>query len=259
VPHDGSQRWRQDLQGAIRASIAGWEDLALAGTESGSLEALDTQSGVVRWSVQLDGPVTVSPAIESGIAYAVADGGQLLAVDAGSGHVAWEHQLGTGVPSTPAVRERVLYLLMGPEDGGGPSELVALEVGSAPDAGGPRDLWRWHAPTDERFYLAAVTDDLVYVTGHEASVYAIDATTGAGELLLPTEGSVGPTAAVVGDDLYVGSADRTVRAVDRHTGEVRWSVAIPGDPTSPAVHDGRILVGTNLGRLVAIGGRASPD
>ena len=183
----------------------------------------------------------------------------MLAIDARSGHVEWEYQLGGGRLSAPAVRDGVLYLTVGAVDDGEPSELVALGVGSGPDAGQPREVWRWQAPTTEPLYLAAVADDHVYVNGHETGVYAIDAGTGAGRLLLPTGGSVGPTSVVVGGDLYVGSADRTIMSVDRRSGEVHWSIEVPGEPTSPVVHEGHVVVGTDQGCLVAIAAQPSTE
>jgi eukaryotic-like serine/threonine-protein kinase len=88
------------------------------------------------------------------------------------------------------------------------------------------------------------------------NVYALDAVTGVQRWIAQTEGSVGTPVGLVGDVLYVSSADQTVRALDSSSGEQLWRVDVSGTPTIPAVIDGRVIVGTSLGRVVAI--RGSP-
>jgi outer membrane protein assembly factor BamB len=55
--------------------------------------------------------------------------------------------------------------------------------------------------------------------------------------------------------LYLGAEPRSVRAVDARSGRELWALPVVGNASSPAVIDGRVFVGTDLGRVVAIGGR----
>ena len=63
-------------------------------------------------------------------------------------------------------------------------------------------------------------------------------------------------AAVVADVIYIVGSEGPAEAIDADSGEAIWSVPIKGVPFAPAVVDGYLLVGTNVGLLYAIGGTA---
>jgi outer membrane protein assembly factor BamB len=54
--------------------------------------------------------------------------------------------------------------------------------------------------------------------------------------------------------LYLSSADQHVYAIELATGKLRWADATKGVPTTPGVVDGRVIVGTDLGKLIALKG-----
>jgi outer membrane protein assembly factor BamB len=58
----------------------------------------------------------------------------------------------------------------------------------------------------------------------------------------------------VDDVIYIPSEDRFIYAVDVRTGNGIWKFPVTGAPNVPAVIDGRIFVGTALGKVIAIGG-----
>jgi hypothetical protein len=45
-----------------------------------------------------------------------------------------------------------------------------------------------------------------------------------------------------------------VRAIDASGGSLLWVRSVVGEPTLPVVVNGRVIVGTTLGKVVAIGG-----
>ena len=57
---------------------------------------------------------------------------------------------------------------------------------------------------------------------------------------------------IVDGALYVTSDDRSIHAIDVATHTERWVHATQGTPTSPAIVDGRIFVGTDLGKVEAV-------
>ena len=102
--------------------------------------------------------------------------------------------------------------------------------------------------------MGGLANSLVYAVSDDGNVYALDAATGAQRWTAHTGGSLGTLAGLVGNIAYVSSADQTIRAFNALTGEQQWSITVRGTPTMPAVIDGRVFVGTSLGRVVAIGG-----
>ena len=69
-----------------------------------------------------------------------------------------------------------------------------------------------------------------------------------------TGGGVGYLSGLVDGVLYIPSGDRFIYAVDVSTGKVRWKIKVQGAPNVPAIVDGELFVGTDLGKVVAIGG-----
>ncbi len=91
-------------------------------------------------------------------------------------------------------------------------------------------------------------------------MYRLDEKTGDGFQGWPfhTGGGVGYLAGLVDGILYVPSADRFIYALDVVTGMERWKFEVRGEPNVPAIVDGRIFVGTDLGKVVAIGVHSRP-
>ena len=111
----------------------------------------------------------------------------------------------------------------------------------------------------DRMFVGAVTTDAVYSVGEDGAVRILDLANGEPRQIAVADAGIGALATFVGDTLYVSSYDGIVQALDRHTGAEAWRVEVDGMPTQPVVVDGRIYLGTALGRAVAIGAPAPVD
>jgi hypothetical protein len=96
------------------------------------------------------------------------------------------------------------------------------------------DRWR-----DHRFPAGVGGDIVVATQGSHA--FRLEAATGR-ELCSVDVG--GATARSVAN---------AIRALDVATGAERWTIAVRGSPTMPVVIDGRVIVGTDLGKAVQFG------
>jgi eukaryotic-like serine/threonine-protein kinase len=244
---DGSLIWRTELgTGAISASLLVADEALYVGSENGYLYKVDPSTGNTIWSVSVGGPITRGPAFSDGVLYVGATGGRFSAIDAGTHQLRWSVELGPGEVGTPEVGGGRVYVSRGLQASAPPHDLVALDI---------RDgsfLWSFASPTGQQVYMAGLADGLVFAVSEDDNVYALDAATGVQRWIAQTGGIVGTPVGLVGDMLYVGSADQTVRALDTASGEQQWRVDVSGTPTIPAVIDGRVIVGTSLGRVVAI-------
>jgi outer membrane protein assembly factor BamB len=113
--------------------------------------------------------------------------------------------------------------------------------------------WRSPSPTPDRLFVGAVTDDAVITVGEDGAIRRLDPATGAVTPFFDNTAGMGALPTIVGDTLFVSSYDGMVRAIDLTTGVERWRVHVRGRPTMPVVVDGRVYVGTDLGRAVLIG------
>jgi outer membrane protein assembly factor BamB len=248
---DGAQLWRFATSGPVSAAPAAIDSTVYIGGEDGFLYALDAVTGDERWSILIGAPVTRGPAISDGVIYIGAQGGLLTAIDADTRVTLWSVALGDGAVGTPALADGSVYVGRGIDaTTESAHDLVALSAGD----GSVR--WTFASATGEQVHLGAVGDDLAYAVSEDNSVYALERGSGAIVWSHATDGKIGSLASLVDGTLYVSSTDGSVRALDAKTGALHWSVAVEGAPTMPAVINGRVIVGTTLGKVVAIAGSA---
>ena len=246
---EGGEVWRFVTSGAVSASLAAVDGTVYVGSEDEYLYALDAASGQLKWSLPFGGPITRGPAISDGVVYVGARGGRLSALDAAGQQTLWRVELGDGDVGTPAVTDGVVYVGRGIEaPATSPHDLVALSTRDG------SQLWSFVSAAGRQVHLGAVGNDLTYAVSEDNSVYGLDRGTGVVVWSHRTEGRVGSLAALVDGVLYVSSTDGTVRALDAATGSLYWSIAVEGEPTMPAVINGRVFVGTTRGKVYAIGG-----
>lgn len=260
-PADGTELWHTALGSHIgeyptvadgRVYVGGTADNDAQGTNT--LFAIDGASGEQLWKFTAGRPIGVPPAVVDGVAYVGGgDDGRFYALDAATGEEVWHYETtsGQGFISPPAVKDGTVYV------GGGGDTMLAL------DAADGTERWRramnlaWRRPP-------TVGEDTVYVSSSRDRLIALDAATGE-ERWRNTEVAFTTAPTLAEDTLYVGGyasdADGgAVRALDANTGEQRWwfhtrerrrnrSVA----PSTPAVVDGYVFVGTEQGDIYALG------
>lgn len=152
-------------------------------------------------------------------------------------------------------------LFLGSMDG----ELVALEAST-----GAR---LWEVPLEEAkssggfgcaapassvaiYGTPAVAGDLVYVSGYNGKVYAINSSSGALRWVYPREGNLQPVVGgpvVASGRVYFGSADGKVYALDAATGDMEWEFTT-GDKiwSTPAVDGDTLYIGSFDKKLYAL-------
>jgi outer membrane protein assembly factor BamB len=109
----------------------------------------------------------------------------------------------------------------------------------------------------EQVHMGGLAAGVVYAISEDGNVYALDEATGE-EFWAATIGERLTTpVAIVDDVVYLSAEPRSVVAIDAGSGSEVWRVGLLGNGSVPAVNDGRVFVGTDLGRVVAVGGSES--
>lgn len=81
----------------------------------------------------------------------------------------------------------------------------------------------WNTTVESVSASAAVVNDNVYVGSNDNDLYSLHANNGTQRWIFSTGGSIGSTPAVIDDTVYVGSNDGMVYALNVDTGTKRWS------------------------------------
>ena len=247
----GVERWRTRVAAPARASLAVTGSLVLVGDDSGTISALDLGSGAEIWTADVGAPVTRGPVIVSGIMLIATADGDLVVFDLASRQQRWSRSVGSGELATPAVVAGTAYVTTG-INAEAAHRVVAVELATG------RDLWDFETSDNSQLLVGAVGDGRCFAVGEDGIVYALDAASGLPEWQFATDSSISSLATLADGRLYVASDSGSVYALDALTGDEQWRIAIEGRPTIPVVVDGRVVVGTDLGKVVSLVGSEPP-
>ncbi len=250
----GGVAWRKSLgDGAVVGSFLVADGVLYAGTEGGTLFALQPGTGDPLWSFAVGGAVARGPAFADGVVYVGVDGGRFTAIDVETRAARWAVELGPGKTGTPTVGGGLVYLGRGLEGVGDVHDLVALDIADGSIA------WTFSAPGGQQMHMGGLDGRRAYAVSENGNLYALDPASGRPVWTTMLGGRLANPLAIVGDVLYVSAVPRSVWAVDARSGSELWELQVVGEPSSPAVIDGRLFVGTNLGHVVAIADSGGPS
>jgi outer membrane protein assembly factor BamB len=109
VGFDGTTRWTWTAPDRIWGSPAVADGTVYAGSQDGTVRAIDAGSGVGEWLTSLDGELYASPAVVDGVVYVGTTAG-MVALRAGDGSTLWEFSPGDGFRGSAAVVDGRAYV-----------------------------------------------------------------------------------------------------------------------------------------------------
>ncbi len=220
--------------------------LVYATTAFGNIMAMDAGSGELVWGKRIDGPFRAAPTVANGKVYVTSINNEVFCLSAADGTTLWKFE---GVAesasllssTSPAVHNGIAVI---PYTSG---EIIAFNVEDG------RPLWGDSlVRTGSLSSLASLNDisgrpamegNQVIAISHSGRMVAVNAQTG--ERLWSKNVSGTQTPWIAGPYVFVITDDRTMLALTRAEGRVRWSAVLPEDQ----VWSGPVLAG---GRLIAV-------
>lgn len=261
---DGTRRWSRSVAAELGDPVRGYgmqvTRSALLLGYHGGLAAFDVEDGSHRWTVSPGGLGWVYPAVAHGRLY-VGSPGPVYAYERASWpervldptpRVRWRAR-GPAFCSWPAVTEsRVVVADRVPLPDEEPTSVRAYERDGTP---------AWHARVPGTGRAPAVTPDgtvVVSVGEDPSTLLALDGAEGSVRWERRVAQYVREPV-VAGDVVVVAGApdelaqDEVVRALDVDTGEPLWSKPVDGRAEHLVAVGERVYVGTDAGRVVALG------
>lgn len=239
---DGSEVWSTSFEhrfgeasptvvdDTVYVATYGYAPLVVSGEddeetfEAPAVIALSASSGEERWRYDDFGErdsLHSSPAADADHVYIGGDDDTLYALTRHDGSVAWRRDVAGHSDPDPAVVDGTVYYASLHDGDDTPGRLWALEAASG------ETRWTYDVGDISLRTSPAVTEDTVYLAG--------STTTGC-----PAVGGR--------DSECTSSASGTLYAIDRATGEERWTAPIePDTRSSPAVAGGVVYVGCGNG------------
>ncbi|MFE3902402.1 PQQ-binding-like beta-propeller repeat protein [Streptomyces sp. NPDC059153] len=233
------------LTGAERAQLDTKDEVYQLATADGMLYFADSKgklharSGSEKWVFTAGDVITGKPAVVDGTIYFGSIDKHVYAVHADTGTKKWSFATGDKVFCSPAVADGTLYIGLGGKEPG----LYALDAVLGEKTWAFRDTYFTKTP--------AVSDGIVFATGSDDSLYALNTADGTGRWVVPLKRAAGTDAwfrpsppVVASGTVYVGGGDNALHALVPKTGTERWSFDVNGPflPSTPAVAGGMVYV-----------------
>lgn len=222
----GAVRWRLDA--ATPFTPATGDGLVFAVTEA-TIEARDALTGATRWRAPLPGGAAVPLYWDTGWLLASTPSGDLAAFRAADGQLVWRQALGSPLAAAPAPALDRLFLPLAD------NRLVSVLLATGETT--------WSRKLGARITgLLALDDQLVFGTT-EKDVVSVNLTSGRERWTWRVGGDVSGLPAADEHRIYFAARDNVLRAVDRNSGNLRWSATLPSRPSgSPLPLPNQVLM-----------------
>lgn len=222
----GTVRWRLDVATAFTPATG---DGLVFTTAEAAIEARDARTGAIRWRTPLPGGAAVPLYWDTGWLLASTPNGDLAAFRASDGTLVWRQPLGSPLASAPAPALDRLFLPLAD------NRLVSVLLSTGDTT--------WSRTLDARITgLLALDDQLVFGTTAR-DVVSVGLTSGRERWRWHVGGDVSGLPAADEKRIYFAARDNVLRAVDRKSGNLRWSATLPSRPSgSPLPLPNQVLM-----------------
>ncbi|MHC4983095.1 MAG: outer membrane protein assembly factor BamB family protein [Planctomycetota bacterium] len=242
LPDKLAPRWQFKTAGAVKSSPVIAEGKVFVGSNDGNIYAIDLRRGTKAWSYKTEDAVEAPPCVVDGRVYVGSTDGNLYCLDT-EGKLLWKYRTGDRIFGSAN------YLrVKAPDVEGGLSTRVI--VGSYDNklyclrADKPERLWTYETEYWINGTPAVCAGNIVF-GGCDEVIHVISAADGKRVRTIEVGSYIAASAALTGDEAYIGHFDGKLMRVDTSSGEIVWSY---GDGqsaffSSPAIGADRIVVG----------------
>lgn len=221
----GDKKWSTDLDMEFSGGLGLGDGLIYIGTVEAEVIAVDVRDGSLVWQKRVPSEVLISPVAANGRVIVQTIDGKVTALSTTDGEIKWSYQ--HEVPSltlrggaTPVIGVGVVMCAF--SDG----QIVALDTNNG------RLLWQSVAAyASGRNEVERLTDvdtqpvlkgSILYTASYQGQIVA--AALGSRKLMWTKKSSTNRNMAISEETLFYTSTEGMVEAINRHTGEVKWTL-----------------------------------
>lgn len=236
--------WKSDLKAAVSSSVTADGGSVFVIAEDGYIHCLNSADGKYKWARNLGGSSYSSPILDGGDLFVASDAGIVFSFDPSGGEVKWLSYLEGSIPSTPLPTDNLVIVPATTRTP--PVEGEAKSVGKLffLDRTTGKVTKRILFPSGFNRNSAALYGDQLFIGCTDGNLYAFDRKEGKELWKSRTGGPIESDPLVWGEKIYTGSSDGTLYAMKRSNGEVEWKTALGGPVVSSPVGSGNYLVFT---------------
>ncbi len=236
LPGQLSIRWKFEASEPFLSSAAIVDESVYVGCDDEHLYAIDLGTGKIKWKYRAQSFVQSSPTVAGDLVLVGDDDGIFHAVDRQTGLGKWTYTTGAQIISSANVHgERAIF---GSYDG----FVYCLDLKSG------KLLWKFETGGPVHGMLGIV-DGLVLAAGCDEFLHVLRIADGKPERQVSMESVSGVSAAIAGDEVFIGTYGNQVRCINWKTGATKW-VFEPEDRKFPFLSSAAVT-----SRAIILGGR----
>jgi outer membrane protein assembly factor BamB len=200
--------WKIQVKDSIESAAAIVGEVVYFGSFDEHLYAVSLKDGSPVWKYKA-GPIKAPPSVHKDAVYVGDEEGVFHCVDARTGTTRWTFETDGEITSGANFTEG--RVLVGSHD----STLYCLTLDG-------KLVWKFRTegPVNGS---PVVANNLTFVAGCDSNLHILDVIKGKELAKIDLEGQAGATAAVVGQQLYVGTMANQVKAIDLVKNDVLWT------------------------------------
>jgi outer membrane protein assembly factor BamB len=241
LPDELDILWKYTTKDGVEAAAAIADGVVYLPTLEGQLLALDLANGKLKWAYKA-GPFKAPPSVRDGRVYAGDADGLFHCVDAATGKKVWTFETGGEISSGANFAGKGIIF------GSGDESLYCLSHEG-------KSLWTFKVAGGPVMASPAVVGNRTFVAGCDSTLHVLDAATGKELNAVDLGGQSAATAAVAGQQLFLGTMSNQFLAVDWQKAEVLWKFEAKRLPqpfySSAAVTDRIVVAGSRDKRVHA--------
>lgn len=242
LPDKLTIRWKFKTKDSIEGTAAIVNGTVFVGSMDGNLYALDLASGKEKWRYKAAGPIKGGPSVHGDQVFVGDVDGIFHCVDVTNGKKSWTFNAGAEITSGGNFSDDTI--LFGSYD----ENLHCLSKDG-------KELWKINVPGGPVLASPVVAAGKTFCSGCDSTLHIIDTKTGKELGSVQLDGQTGASAAVVGDDLYIGTMSNQMLAIDLKKQAVIWKYEANENPqpffSSPAAAADLVIVGCRDKRVHA--------
>jgi outer membrane protein assembly factor BamB len=227
--------WTFSTKDAVEGTPAIADGVVYVGSFDENLYAIDLTTGKEKWRYKA-GALKSPAAVRDGKVYVGNMDGVLHCVDAAKGTKIWTFETPSQAEITSGVSFADGKIFFGCAD----ETLYCISEKG-------KKLWTFRVQGGPVMATPAIAQNRTFVAGCDSTLHVLDATEGKELASVELGSQIGATAAVAGDNLYVGTMSSTVLGVDWKQPKVVWTFEPEHTKqafySSPAVTDKLVVIG----------------
>ncbi len=226
----------------------------LVGSGDGSLYALNSSTGSLVWKFQTPARIRATPTVYHNLIYQPSHDGNVYVIEPTSGILKWKFATdGAGINSHDFGWDRnSIYAKPAIEDS---IMVITSRDGMTYGVNIDRRKEVWRATYGPSWGMSVAADHgIAFVGWSDNSLFSAFEIRSGRELWKFQSGSlVYSQAAVLGDQVIIGSGDRHIYGLDKTSGKKQWEYEVGGPVlASPLCNDNKVFIGSDDGKMVAI-------